>query len=266
MKKVSVGEDRNTRGAIKIAFNPMFTYYPEQNVLSSSVLSSIISGFTTRKAGDMRKIQIIKNFFQQNEIAPRKIVKLEQIHSVNISIPDTLHLGDVEILEESDGVITQEKGVMLTVHTADCVPILFYDPVGQIIGASHQGWRGSVKNMVANMIMRMTDLGSNPIHIQMSIGPAIGMCCYTVDMDRHILFMEEMERFEKHILKPHGGEFLLNLARLNYELALEAGLPRRNIDYFPFCTSCDDKRFYSYRRQYKKYPAEFGEMMGYIMM
>ena len=266
MKKVSVGEDRNTRGAIKIAFNPMFTYYPEQNSISSSLLSSIVSGFTTRDSGDMRKIQTVKDFFKENEITPRKIVLLEQIHSINVSVPDTLHLGDVEILEESDGVITKEKGVAISVHTADCVPILFYDPVEYIIGASHHGWRGSVKNMVKNMVTKMISLGSNPVNILMSIGPAIGMCCYTVDMDRYILFMEEMERFEKHILKPHGGEFFLNLARLNYELALEAGLPRRNIDYFPFCTSCDGKRFYSYRRQYKKQPAEFGEMMGYIMM
>jgi len=244
----------------------MFTYYPEQNSISSSLLSSIVSGFTTRDSGDMRKIQTVKDFFKENEITPRKIVLLEQIHSINVSVPDTLHLGDVEILEESDGVITKEKGVAISVHTADCVPILFYDPVEYIIGASHHGWRGSVKNMVKNMVTKMISLGSNPVNILMSIGPAIGMCCYTVDMDRYILFMEEMERFEKHILKPHGGEFFLNLARLNYELALEAGLPRRNIDHFPFCTSCDDKRFYSYRRQYKKYPAEFGEMMGYIMM
>jgi len=244
----------------------MFTYYPEQNVLSSSVLSSIVSGFTTREGGDMRKIQVMKNFFLQNEIVPRKIVKLEQIHSINISIPDILHLGDLEILEESDGVVTQEKGVMLTVHTADCVPILLYDPVDNIIGASHQGWRGTVKNMIKGMIEKMRELGSNPLNIRMSIGPAIGMCCYTIDMDRYVLFMEEMERFEKLILKPRGGEFHLNLSRLNYELALETGIQRRNIDHFPFCTFCDEKRFYSYRRQHEKHPEEFGEIMGYVMI
>ena len=89
----------------------MFTYYPEQNSISSSLLSSIVSGFTTRDSGDMRKIQTIKDFFKENEISPRKIVLLEQIHSINVSVPDDLHLGDVEILEESDGVITKEKAL-----------------------------------------------------------------------------------------------------------------------------------------------------------
>lgn len=244
----------------------MFIYHLEQNLLSSSILTSSVSGFTTRSAGDMRKIQVVKDFFQQNEIVPRKIVLLEQIHSVNVSIPDVLHLGDVEILEESDGVVTQEEGVILTVRTADCIPILFYDPVKKIIGASHQGWRGSVKNLVKHTILKMQDLGSHPSNIHMSMGPAIGMCCYTVDLDRYVLFMEEMERFEKHIFKPHGDEFHLNLVRLNYELAQEAGVQDRNIDFFPFCTSCDEKRFYSYRRQYKKHPEQFGEMMGYVML
>lgn len=244
----------------------MFTYYHEQNVVSSSILSSIVSGFTTRGAGDMRKIQMIKDFFQENEISPRKIVKLEQIHSINIAVPDNLHLGDVEILEESDGVVTQESGAALAVRVADCVPVLLYDPIKKVIGASHQGWRGSVKNMMKNMITKMGEFGSHPLDIRLSIGPTIGMCCYTVDMDRYVLFMEEMERFEKLIFKPHGGGFHLNLARLNYELALEAGIQRRNIDFFPFCTSCDEKRFYSYRRQYKKHPEQFGEMMGYVMI
>lgn len=244
----------------------MFTYYPEQNSITSSSLMPTFAGFTTRDAGDMRKIQIIKNFFQDSELTPRKVVILEQIHSINVSLPDPLHLGDVEILEECDGVVTQEGGVALVIRTADCVPLLFYDPVKKIVGASHQGWRGSAKNMVKNMVVKMQELGSHPLNIRMSIGPTIGMCCYTVDMDRYILFMEEMERFEKLIFRPHGGGFHLNLARLNYELALEAGIQQRNMDHFPFCTSCDEKRFYSYRRQYKKHPDQFGEMMGYIMM
>ena len=213
----------------------------------------------------MRKIQIIRDFFQQSEIIPRKIVILEQIHSINVSVPDELHLGDVEILDECDGVVTKESGVALAVRTADCVPLLYYDPIKKIIGASHQGWRGSAKNMVRNMIAKMQEFGSHPLDIRMSIGPAIGSCCYTVDTDRYVLFMEEMERFEKLIFKPHGGGFHLNLARLNYELALEAGIQPRNIDHFPFCTSCDDERFYSYRRQYKKHPDQFGEIMAYIL-
>lgn len=244
----------------------MFQNYRDINTISSSLFSLSISGFTTREAGDMRKIQVVKDHFQQRDINPRKLVILEQIHSINVSIPDTLHLGDIEILEESDGVATIEKGVALVVRVADCVPVLFFDPIAGVIGASHNGWRGSEKNIMKRMIQKMESLGAHAINIRIALGPAIGECCYTVDTDRYVLFMEEMERFEKNIFKPHGSGFHLNLSRLNYELALESGIQKNNIDFFPYCTSCDSKRFYSYRRQYKKHPEKFGEMMGYIMM
>ena len=243
----------------------MFRYNRDLNIVAPSYLQCV-SGFTTLGAGDMRKLQVMKNYFQQNDINPRKIVVLEQIHSINVSIPDPLHLGDVEILEETDGVVTNEKGVALTVRVADCVPILFSDPVAGIIGASHNGWRASAKNMMKVMIDKMVSIGAHAEDIRVALGPSIGECCYTVDSDRYILFMETMERFEKLIFRPHGSGFHLNLTRLNYELAVENGIKRNHIDSFPFCTSCDSKRFYSYRRQYKKHPEKFGEMMGYIMM
>ena len=244
----------------------MFQHYRESNTISSSLLSSCISGFTTSDAGDMRKIQVIKDFFQERDLSFRKIVLLEQVHSINVSFPDSLHLGDVEIIEETDGVVSNEKGAILVVRVADCVPVLFQDPKARIVGASHNGWRGSEKNIMKHMIKKMESLGAHVADIRIVLGPAIGECCYIVDMDRYVLFMEEMDRFEKLVFRPHGGGFRLNLSRLNYELALENGIQKNHIDFFPFCTYCDEKRFFSYRRQYKKHPEKFGEMMGYVMM
>ena len=146
------------------------------------------------------------------------------------------------------------------------MPVLFHDPIAGVIGASHNGWRGSEKNIMQRMILKMESLGAHVADIRIALGPSIGECCYTVDMDRYVLFMEEMERFEKRIFRPHGGGFHLNLTRLNYELALEGGIQEHHIDFFPFCTFCDAKRFFSYRRQYKKNPDKFGEMMGFIML
>ncbi len=243
----------------------MFQTTGEKLSLFSSLFSLCSSGFTVMNAGDMRKIQIIKSFAKIQELTPRKIVLMEQIHSMNVAVPDPLHLGEVEVLEECDGVVTREEGVLLVVRVADCVPVLYFDPTTGIIGASHNGWRGSEKNIIKRMIEKMVELGATRNEIKIAFGPAIGACCYTVDSDRYILFMEQMERFEKLIFKPHGAGFHLNLLRLNYELALEEGIARSNIDYLPFCTSCDSKRFYSYRRQHKKHPEQFGEMMGYIM-
>lgn len=244
----------------------MFQHNIELNTISSSLFSQCLSGFTTSPAGDMRKIQVIEHFLREQDFTPRKIVLLEQIHSINIVSPDPLHLGDIEILEEADGVVTREKGALLAVRVADCVPVLYFDSQAGVIGAAHIGWRGAAKNMMKEMILRMEKQGAHAEHIRVALGPSIGECCYTVDSDRYVLFMEEMERFEKRIFRPHGDGFHLNLTRLNYELAMENGVQKNHIEIFPFCTSCDSKRFFSYRRQYKKHPEKFGEMMGYIMM
>ncbi len=243
----------------------MYQYNPNLGVIIPSSLP-VVAGFTTIQAGDMRSIQTVTRFFPQADLSPRKIVILEQIHSTNVSTPDLLHLGDVEILDESDGVVTDEKDIALVIRIADCIPILFYDPVAKIIGASHHGWRGSVRNILKNMVNKMKEKGSNPINIRISMGPAIGPCCYNVDMDRYLIFMEAMDQYEKLIFKPHGADFHLNLLRLNYELALAQGIQKNHIDFFPYCTSCDSKRFYSYRRNHKVHPERFGKMMGYIMM
>lgn len=247
----------------------MMQYSGELNCVTSSLTKSyayIVSGFTSRQAGDCRQIEVIKKHLKANYIAPRKIVVLEQIHSSNISKPDPTHLGDIEVLEESDGVLTKETRACLVIRIADCVPILYFDPVKRVIGASHNGWRGTEKNLTGEMIRVMQQNGSRNEDIHVIIGPAINMCCYDIDVDRYAQFMETMERFNKIAFKPHGDMFHLNLARLNYELALETGISREHIDYFPYCTSCDASRFYSYRRQYHTHPNEFGEMMGYIML
>lgn len=247
----------------------MLIHQEELNTITSTLTtrhSFITAGFTTREAGDCRQIEVIKRHLKANYITPRKIVLLEQIHSSNVSKPDPTHLGDIELLEDSDGVLTKEPGACLVIRVADCVPILYFDPVRRVIGASHNGWRGTEKNLVGEMIQIMQQNGSKNEDIHVIIGPAINACCYDIDLDRYAQFMETMERFNKVAFRPHGEGFHMNLVRLNYELALETGIYKRNIDYFPFCTSCDAKRFYSFRRQYKTHPHEFGEMMGYIML
>lgn len=240
-------------------------YNREIEIVESKLLRPATAGFTSRAAGDVRKIQTIKDFLKEEDITYKKLVVLEQIHSINVGSTYQDHIGEVEQIPECDGVITKELGVCLTVRSADCVPIVFYDPIAGVIGASHQGWRGSVKNMVGRMILAIEKMGGRRQDILMAIGPAIGMCCYTIDRDRYVLFMEEMERFERLIIRPHGDSYHLNLLRLNYELAREVGITHDHIDFAPYCTSCDKDRFYSFRR-HKATGESFGEMMGYIML
>ena len=106
---------------------------------------SLSSGFTTRETGDSRNIEIILSSLRINQIIFKKLVVAEQIHSSNVEYYETHDNQIVEIIPETDGVVTSEKGVVIAVRTADCIPILYADINAGIIAISHNGWRGTLK-------------------------------------------------------------------------------------------------------------------------
>lgn len=224
--------------------------------------SSYISGFGTKDLGDARYVENIVNYFSGSYMSYKKIVVLEQIHSINISIFLPQMSDQLEKIDETDGVLTKEAETILTVKTGDCIPIIFVDKVNKIVGISHQGWRGSIKRMAQKMVSKMLEVGSLKKDIVVAIGPSIGECCYDIEEDRYYSFLEEFDGYSDKIFHRKGGKLHLNLPLLNYLLLIEAGIDKKNIDFFPFCTKCDKKRFFSFRRDKKQ---DYGEMVSYIM-
>ena len=243
----------------------MIKYDDNLKIFSSSLINdnSFFSGFGTKLVGDGRKLENILNFFSSNNLTYKKLVIPEQIHSVNIEVFELKIKENLEKISETDGVITKEPGVVLTVVTADCSPIIFSDKKNSIIGISHQGWRGSVKRMVQKMVKKMIEVGGNSESIKVAIGPSIGECCYNINEERYYEFREEFDGYSDKIFHLRGGKRHLNLALLNYLLLLEKGIKKENIDYFPFCTKCDKNRFFSFRRDKKG--KQYGEMFSLIM-
>jgi polyphenol oxidase len=219
-------------------------------------------GFGTRYLGDGRHVDNIINFFNSNQISYKTIVIPEQIHSTNISIFNSNLIDNVEKIPETDGVITDDEKSILTVITADCCPIMFVEKKHKIIGISHLGWRGSIKRLGQKMINKIIELGGTKEDIIAAIGPAIGSCCYDIEDESYYEFREEFNGYADKIFHRHQGKLHLNLMLLNYLQLRESGLPEKNIDNFPFCTKCDKKRFFSFRRDKKQ---DYGEMMSYIL-
>jgi copper oxidase (laccase) domain-containing protein len=108
----------------------------------------------------------------------------------------------------------------------------------------------------------MLHLGGDKKDILVAIGPSIGTCCYDIDEERYYSFLEEFDGYSNKIFKIKRGKRYLNLAMLNYLQLLESGISEDNIDFFPFCTCCDTKRFFSFRRNDKK---DYGEMLSFIV-
>lgn len=242
----------------------MIIYDSNLQIFYSTLINDeqFFGGFGTKALGDGRKIENIFNFFQTNGQNFKKIVIPEQIHSTNVAVFHSRLLDNIEKISETDGVITKETDSVLTVITADCSPIMFVEKQQGIISISHQGWRGSVKRLGQKMIKKIVELGGKKKNILTAIGPSIGDCCYNIDDERYYQFVEEFDGYADKIFHRRQGKLHLNLSLLNYLQIKEVGVPEKNIDHFPFCTRCDKKHFFSFRRDKKK---DYGEMFSFIM-
>ncbi|MDR2750626.1 MAG: peptidoglycan editing factor PgeF, partial [Clostridiales bacterium] len=149
-----------------------------------------------------------------------------------------------------DGLHTNEPGVALVTFFADCVPLLFYDPVEKVVAASHAGWRGTAAMIGMKTVETMQEVyGSKPENILAGIGPSIGPCCFEVDEPVVDAFLESVPDCEPFISALYKNEKRkIDLWGCNKHILLLAGLKGKNIDCAPLCTCCHSGLFYSHRR------------------
>lgn len=166
---------------------------------------------------------------------------------------------------KADALITRKRGIALVMSTADCVPLMFYDPRAEAIGVAHAGWRGTARGIAAATVAAMVEqFGSRPADIRAGIGPSIGPCCYEVSEEVRQLFLgqrafEELpteERFRELVAEAAVFEIAqltaraslrLNLWETNYNQLLLSGLAPEHIELPDMCTSCLKERFFSHR-------------------
>lgn len=186
---------------------------------------------------------------------PEQVVAFSQIHSarvVEVTGQDAGSGVTGPVKERADGMVTQDCGVVLEVMTADCVPILFADPVRRCIGAAHSGWRGTVARIGREVIETMQDLyASHPEDIFAAIGPSVCKDCYEVSGD----VIEEVEKTfdgRGRALKLYSdgkeeGKYQLDLWEMNRRILLEAGLLPEHILMPDLCTCCNPEFLFSHR-------------------
>ena len=166
-----------------------------------------------------------------------------QVHGDEIAVID----GSTPPALEVDGVITRERNLLIGVSTADCVPVLLYDPVTAIIAAVHAGWRGTVKHIVKKAAVRMSEVsGGNSADIYATIGPSISPAAFEVGEEVAEAFVAAGRGgcvCRDGYVKPH-----IDLWQSNVEDLLDAGLELDHIDCTPFCTWQNPDRLFSARR------------------
>ncbi len=150
--------------------------------------------------------------------------------------------------EEADAVVSNTPGLALIISTADCLPVLFYDPATGAVGAAHCGWRGTVQGIAAATVQKLTELyGSDPADLRVAFGPGISRPNYQVGTEVIGTFQEA--GFPEVVYEPDGnGRFLLDVAAANRWALLKLGIDPVNLWESGVCTYADPERFFSHRR------------------
>jgi len=183
----------------------------------------------------------------------RKCVVSKQTHTVNLRVVDESDVGKGVTrdrdYDDVDGLVTNIPGVVLVTQFADCVPLLFCDPINKVIAASHAGWRGTVGKIGALTVQKMHDVfGSNPQDIIVGIAPSIMQCCFEVDEPVYKEFCNlgtvNTEDICEH---KDNNKYNIDLQKTNKIILENAGIKPENITVTDLCTKCHADIFHSHR-------------------
>jgi len=178
-----------------------------------------------------------------------KLVLANQTHSDTVRVvTESDCLGSLSHRDypECDGLVTNTPGVALAVFTADCTPVLFYDPVTGAVGAVHAGWRGTAAGIAAKAVETMARaFGSRPGDIRAAIGPNIGLCCFETDGDVPEAMRAALGEAATPYIFSCGEKYKVDLKGINALWLRRAGV--ENIKIATECTVCQAHRFWSHR-------------------
>ena len=203
-----------------------------------------LNGHKIVRSDKLKKYTEVNAFFTTrgnisfNEDFSKRIITPEQTHSDHIKIVD-----EQNEYPDTDGLILTKQETAIYLRFADCTPLIFYDPVHNIGAISHAGWRGTAARIGVKTVAKMTlNFSSKPEDIIVLIGPAISLCCYEVSEDVKGQLLSTVKN-TKNLYKNRN----VDLKKINARQLEEIGI--KNIDICPFCTSCNNDLFYSYRKE-----------------
>ncbi len=192
----------------------------------------------------------------------KKIILLNQIHSNKFHYFDKKKL-NYKNRKLGDALITKEKGIMIGVLTADCLPILIYDKKLKIISAIHAGWKGALKGIVQKVIKFLLRNGSEPRNLIAAIGPCINQKNYEIKKDFKSKFLRQNKRneiFFKEIKK----RTYFSLNKYVYTQLRNLGL--KKIDIIDKDTYDPKNNLFSARRSLRQNHDDYGRNISIIMI
>lgn len=185
----------------------------------------------------------------------------------NLYIPYQTHKDQIQIIDEAfmqktdlekatllngvDAIVTNQKNICIGVTTADCVPVLVYDPVQNIFAAIHAGWKGTVLEIVKKTVAKMVEeFACDPKDILAGIAPCISQEKFEVGEEVVDAFVQAGFPIQRiGYRNPETEKMHIDLQQANLWLLTEGGIPCQNIEIANLCTYSNPDKFFSARRQ-----------------
>ncbi|MEX0282981.1 MAG: peptidoglycan editing factor PgeF [Paracoccaceae bacterium] len=247
-------------------------------ILTSDQLGHVRHGFFTRRGGassgvfaglncgqgssdQAEAVQINRSrVAQAMEVEPGELIGVHQVHSPDVVTVD----GPLDPRPRADAMVTATPGIALSVLTADCQPVLFSDPNGGVIGATHAGWRGALEGVLDATVEAMEALGARRENITAVIGPTISQRAYEVGPEFFDRFMYENPDNARFFANGQDDRMQFDLPAFGLHRLREAGVG--HAEWTRHCTYSDADRFFSFRRTTHAKEADYGRLISAIRL
>lgn len=192
--------------------------------------------------------------YQDLQMDVQNKVIMRQIHS------DIVKIADIQGMDigEADGSMTNRENVVLSSVEADCIPMIFFDPIKKVIANVHSGWKGTLKQISKKTAIMMHErFCTNYKDIICAIGPSIRICHFEVDEDVKKLYEKEFKNYDGLIklgqIKDGKQKYYIDTVLANKIMLKELGIDDKNIIDSNICTVCNSKYVHSYRVEKENY-------------
>ena len=236
-------------------------FFSRKNGFSKELYASLNCGLGS---GD-KKENVLKNLnlvSQKIGCKDELLITLNQTHSNKVVYFE--NIGSIKNKLLGDAIVTKVKNVGFGILTADCAPILLYDPQKKIIGCIHSGWKGALNGVIKNTIKKFKELDSNTDNLLVAVGPCIGKENYEVKIDFYEKFVNQNPKYEEFFNKIINDKYIFDLRGfINKKIS---DLNVKNIENIEMDTFTARETFYSYRRSCLNNEKDYGRCISVILM
>lgn len=237
-------------------------FFTRQGGFSKGIYTGLNCGLNSRDSRStvLKNRELIAQAISKGKVS--RINTVDQVHGnkvIRFPLARTNHTP-----LRADGAVTNEPWEILAILTADCAPVLFFDPNASVIGACHAGWRGAIGGVVENTILGMVSLGASRSQIISVIGPCIGHKSYQVGKEFWERFISIDASNRRFFRNTKQGSCLFDLQGF-----VEDQLHRSDVQVLSSLegdTFTETQKFFSFRRSLIVGESDYGRMVSAIML